>query len=395
MVFMRKRLSFLRKRFLSPLREFIHDSRAVGITLLCCTVISLILSNSALSSIFVGFWEKEILLPLSFLHVPHTIAHWINDGLMAVFFLLVGMEIKRELLTGELSSLQKSILPAIAAIGGMVVPALLYFGCNTNSGLGQGWGVPMATDIAFSLGILSLLGKRVPFSLKILLTALAIIDDLGAIVAIAIFYTDHIDWLYLGLGGAILVALFIMNRFKVRSLIFYFIPGMVLWYCLFNSGIHATLAGVLLAFTLPVAKINKLEHLLHDPVNFIILPLFALANTAIVFPAEIWTALSSPINYGILCGLILGKPLGITLVSYLAVKLKLAELPGDLKWGHILGMGMLAGIGFTMSIFISMLAFKAPSEQITAKIAVLIASLIAGLAGFVYLRIVHRKRRRT
>jgi NhaA family Na+:H+ antiporter len=388
---MRKRLSFFRKKFLSPLREFIHDSRAVGITLLCCTVISLLLSNSALSNSFVGFWEKEIHLPFPFLHVPHTIAHWINDGLMAVFFLLVGMEIKRELITGELSSLQKSILPAMAAIGGMLVPALLYFGWNSRSGFGNGWGVPMATDIAFSLGILSLLGKRVPFSLKILLTALAIIDDLGAIVAIAIFYTDRIDWLYLALGGLIWVALFIMNRLKVRSLALYFIPGLLLWYCLYNSGIHATLAGVMLAFTLPVSKINKLEHKLHDPVNFIILPLFALANTAIVFPAEIWTALSSPINYGILSGLIIGKPLGITLVSYIAVKLKLAKLPDDLRWGHILGMGMLAGIGFTMSIFISMLAFSASSEQITAKLAVLIASLVAGLAGFIYLRLMHKK----
>jgi NhaA family Na+:H+ antiporter len=244
----------------------------------------------------------------------------------------------------------------------------------------------MATDIAFSLGILSLLGKRVPLSLKILLTALAIIDDLGAIIAIAVFYTDHIDWIYLGIGGIILLVLFLMNRFNVKVLLPYLILGLALWYCLLNSGVHATLAGVLLAFTIPVKKINALEHKLHDPVNFIILPLFALANTAIIFPAEIRVALASTINYGILSGLIIGKPLGIALISYCAVKLKLATLPEDLNWRYIIGIGMLAGIGFTMSIFIAMLAFNEPEAQTTAKLAALIASFVSGIGGFLFLK---------
>ncbi|MFA6058146.1 MAG: Na+/H+ antiporter NhaA [Taibaiella sp.] len=384
---MKKRFSILKKIFISPIEEFIHDSRSVGITLLICTVVSLIISNTGWGNAFVGFWEKDIHLPFENIHLPHSVAHWINDGLMAVFFLLVGMEIKRELLTGELSSLKKSILPVLAAIGGMLFPALLYYGWNTNSGFPQGWGVPMATDIAFSLGILSLLGKRVPLSLKILLTALAIIDDLGAIVAIAVFYTDHIDWIYLGVGGAILLVLFLMNKFNVKVLLPYFILGLGLWYCLFNSGVHATLAGVLLAFTIPIKKIHMLEHKLHDPVSFIILPLFALANTAIIFPAEISIALTSPINYGILSGLIIGKPLGIALISYCAVKLKLATLPEDLNWKYIIGMGMLAGIGFTMSIFISMLAFKDFEAQTTAKLAVLIASFVSGVGGFLFLKV--------
>jgi NhaA family Na+:H+ antiporter len=384
---MKKRFSILKKIFISPIEEFIHDSRSVGITLLVCTLVSLIISNTGWGNAFVGFWEKDIHLPFENIHLPHSVAHWINDGLMAVFFLLVGMEIKRELLTGELSSLKKSILPVLAAIGGMLFPALLYYGWNTNSGFPQGWGVPMATDIAFSLGILSLLGKRVPLSLKILLTALAIIDDLGAIIAIAVFYTDHIDWIYLGIGGAILLVLFLMNKFNVKVLLPYFILGLGMWYCLFNSGVHATLAGVLLAFTIPIKKIHKLEHQLHDPVSFIILPLFALANTAIIFPAEISVALSSPINYGILSGLIVGKPLGIALVSYCAVKLKWATLPEDLNWKYVIGMGMLAGIGFTMSIFISMLAFNDHEAQTTAKLAVLIASFVSGVGGFLFLKV--------
>jgi NhaA family Na+:H+ antiporter len=383
---MKRKISILKEILISPIQEFIHDSRSVGITLLICTLISLIISNTSWGNAFVGFWEKDIHVPFENIHLPHSVAHWINDGLMAIFFLLVGMEIKRELLTGELSSLKKSILPVLAAIGGMLFPALLYYGWNTNSGFPQGWGVPMATDIAFSLGILSLLGNRVPLSLKILLTALAIIDDLGAIVAIAVFYTDHIDWIYLGVGGAILLVLFLMNTFNVKVLFPYFILGLGLWYCLFNSGVHATLAGVLLAFTIPIKKINKLEHKLHDPVNFIVLPLFALANTAIIFPAEISVALASPINYGILSGLIIGKPLGIALVSYCAVKLKLATLPADLNWKYIIGMGMLAGIGFTMSIFISMLAFNDPDAQTTAKLAVLIASFVSGAGGFLFLK---------
>lgn len=381
----------IRQKFLSPILEFIHDSRAVGITLMVCTVIALTLSNSAWGTAFIAFWEWELPLPAG-IHIPHSLVHFINDGLMALFFLLVGMEIKREIITGELSSVKKSVLPILAATGGMLVPALLYYLLNTGSGFAHGWGIPMATDIAFSLGILSLLGSRAPLSLKILLTALAIIDDLGAILAIAVFYTDSISWLYLGIAGALFGLLLLMNYFKVRRLLPYFLVGLVLWYCMYNSGIHATLAGVLLAFTLPLQRIPKLEHKLHDPVNFIILPLFALANTAILFPGDIGKALDSPVNYGILLGLVVGKPLGIFLASYIAVKLKIASLPADLKWAHILGIGLLAGIGFTMSIFIAMLAFKTEAPQTTAKLAILIASVVSGLSGFIYLRLQSAKK---
>lgn len=381
----------IRDKLISPIFAFIHDSRAVGITLIVCTLLSLLLSNSAWGPSYLALWETVIPLPDA-IHIPHTVLHMINDGLMTLFFLLAGMEIKREIANGELSSLRKSALPVLAATGGMLVPALLYFVVNANSAYARGWGVPMATDIAFSLGILSLLGTRAPLSLKILLTALAIIDDLGAIVAIAIFYTDHISLLYLGIAGGLFLLLLVMNALKVNRLLPYFIVGIALWYCMFNSGIHATLAGVLLAFSLPLDRIPRLEHRLHNPVSFIILPLFALANTAIVFPADISATLNSPVSYGILLGLVAGKPLGIFLVSYLAVKLRIASLPEGLGWNHILGIGLLAGIGFTMSIFIAMLAFNTEAPQITAKLAILIASGVSGLGGFIYLRLQSAKR---
>lgn len=390
-----KRVSDIFKRkLISPIYEFIQDSRAAGIILMVCTIISLIWSNVDGGQAYIAFWEKEIHLPTDSLHVPHSILHWINDGLMALFFLLVGMEIKREILQGELSSTKKAVLPALAAVGGMVFPALLYVSFNTNSGYVQGWGVPMATDIAFSLGILSLLGTKAPLSLKVLLTALAIIDDLGAIMAIAIFYTDDMSMAYLIASIVLFLILLLMNKLKIKALFLYFILGIGLWYCLFNSGVHATLAGVLLAFALPVEKLSRLEHRLHDPVSFIILPLFALANTAIAFPADIGATMRSPVNHGILAGLFIGKPLGITLVSYIAVKLKIASLPGGLNWWHILGMGMLAGIGFTMSIFISLLAFDDATSQIISKLAVLIASLLSGVAGFLLLKLQSKKPRK-
>jgi len=383
--------TIFRKRFLSPLLEFIHDSRAVGITLIICTAISLVLSNTGAGPSFTGFWEKELALPASPLHLPHSLLHWINDGLMTLFFLLAGMEIKRELLEGELSSLQKATLPVITAAGGMICPALLYLFFTAGSNYTQGWGVPMATDIAFSLGILSLAGKRAPLSLKILLTALAIIDDLGAIIAIALFYTDHISWPYLAAAGALFLGLLGLNKAGIKQLFLYFIAGAGLWYCLFNSGVHATLAGVLLAFVLPLERIPALEHRLHDPVSFGVLPLFALANTAIVFPENLGASLTAPASYGILAGLVLGKPLGIVLAGAIAVRLKIAALPKDLNWKHILGMGMLAGIGFTMSIFIAMLAFREPEALVTAKTAVLAASVLSGLAGYIFLVVQNRR----
>lgn len=386
------RKSSLPKRILSPIREFINDSRAVGIVLIICTVISIFIANSGLSADYLHFWLTPLHPPLKSMAFPHDLMAFVNDALMAVFFLLVGMEIKREMLIGELSSIRQSALPIVAAIGGMLIPAGIYLFWNHNTPLAHGWGIPMATDIAFSLGIISLLGKRVPMALKILLTALAIIDDLGAIIAIAIFYTGQIHWLYLGLAGLCLLFLIVLNLLKVQRLYLYFLGGILLWYCLFNSGVHATLAGGLLAFTMPLSKIPKLEHHIHDPVNFIILPVFALANTAIVLPAHTWSILlKETTTYGIAGGLILGKPIGILLFSFLAVKLKLAQLPKGLNWHHIAGMGIIAGIGFTMSIFISMLAFNDASDQVSAKIAVLMASLASAVIGYLYLKQLFKK----
>lgn len=384
-----RKIKRFRERLLSPLYEFIKDSRAVGIVLIACTVISLVTANSPYQVPYLHFWETEIHMPEGW-HLPHSLLHWINDGLMVLFFFLVGMEIKRELTVGELSSIRKSLLPALAAVGGMVCPALIFVAFNAGTDHVHGWGIPMATDIAFSLGILSLLGNRVPVNLKIFLMALAIIDDLGAILAIAIFYTEQIQLMYLLTGAGILLLLIILNLAKVQRLIFYFVPGLILWYCIYNSGIHATIAGVLVAFCIPLAKISDLIHNLHDPVNFVIMPIFALANTAIVFPPDIWAAFTDTVSYGILAGLVLGKPLGIFLFSYTATRLKLAALPHKTSWAQLTGAGLIAGIGFTMSIFISTLAYREAELQVISKMSVMAASLLAGILGYLYLRILRR-----
>lgn len=381
----------LGRRILSPILEFIKDSRAVGITLICCTVLSLYLSNSAWGEGYMQFWLTEIHLPTTALTIPHTFLHMINDGLMALFFLLVGMEIKRELVNGELSSVKKSLMPILGAVGGMVVPALIYIMWCGGTPYAKGWGVPMATDIAFSLGVLSLLGKRAPMPVKIFLTALAIIDDLGAIVAIALFYTSTINLTNLAIGGGIFAILLVMNRMKVSSLWLYFVLGAGLWYFIFNSGVHATIAGVLLAFTIPVRKIDNLEHALHDPVSFIILPLFALANTAIALPDDFTEVYSSNVHHGIFMGLVIGKPLGIFLMCFLAVKLRVASLPKLMTWNHVVGMGLLAGIGFTMSIFIATLAFNEEQQQVVSKVAIIGASAVSAVLGFLYLYLQKRE----
>ncbi|MCD6064296.1 MAG: Na+/H+ antiporter NhaA [Flavipsychrobacter sp.] len=388
----RRAIDFLEERFISPAKEFIHDSRTVGIVLICCTLISLVVSNSSWTDSYLAFWGKEMHIPIPHLHLPHSIIHFINDGLMAVFFFLVGMEIKRELMVGELSTLKKSMVPIIAAVGGMVVPATMYLLWCGGTPLSKGWGIPMATDIAFSLGVLSLLGKRAPLSLRIFLTALAIIDDLGGILAIAIFYTENIHFNYLVLALATLVVLTLMNLLKVKRYSFFFLFGIILWYLMYNSGVHATISGVLLAFTIPLHKIDKLEHALHDPVNFVILPLFALANTAIVLPTDFEIIFSSIVHHGIFMGLVLGKPIGILLFSYLAVKFGIGALPTGMRWKQVLGMGMIAGIGFTMSIFIATLAFGDPRVQLVAKVAIIGASFTAGIIGFFYLKLLSEKK---
>lgn len=386
-----KNIGRVRRRVFSPLKDFLKDSRAVGIVLLACTAISLILSNTTFfQQAYTGFWLRHVASPWQGVSLPHSWLHWVNDGLMVLFFFLVGMEIKRELLIGELASIRKSMLPVLAALGGMVVPAFIFFLFNGTTPFHHGWGIPMATDIAFSLGIISLLGNRVPVQLKVFLTALAIIDDLGAILVIAFFYATDMHLNYLFAGLAIMVIPILLNLFKVQRLLFYFLPGVAIWYCLLNSGVHPTIAGVMLAFCIPLTKIPTLEHALYDFVNFIIMPLFALANTAIIFPNQLGDILHSTVTYGVFAGLVLGKPIGIFLFSFLSVKLRMASLPSGTNWKQLWGTGMIAGIGFTMSIFIATLAFKEDELQIISKIAVMAGSLVAGICGYICLNMLAR-----
>lgn len=374
----------LRRSFYYALVELLHDSRSIGIVLLACTVVSLLISNLLGGESYLAFWHREYHF-FEPLHLPNSIIHWINDGLMAVFFLLVGMEIKREVLEGELSTLKKALLPLSGALGGMVAPAIIFLLFTAGTAYTRGWGIPMATDIAFSLGIASLLGKKVPMGLKIFLTALAIIDDLGAILVIAIFYGSTISFWYLGGCLIIVTILFFLNKTKIKLGAMHFFLGVVLWFFMYNSGIHATVAGVLLAGMIPLRFLNRLEHILHHPVYFLIMPVFALANTAIIIPAGGIGILNGALPWGIMLGLFIGKPLGIVLATWAMVKTKLAELPSGINWRKMFGAGMLAGIGFTMSIFIASLAFENHQLQDISKIAVLASSFAAMILGFFWL----------
>lgn len=372
-------------------KDFFDSEKIGGLILLGCTIISLFIANSSFGETYNQFWHSYADLSFSSLNLKYSIEHWINDGLMTIFFLLVGLEIERELYKGELTSLKNALLPIGAAVGGMVVPAGIYFLINLQSGNTAGFGIPMATDIAFALGMLALAGSRVPFSLKIFLTALAIIDDLGAITIIAIFYNTGISWAFLVSAMGIFFILMIMNKLGVKNLIFYLVPGVVMWYCMLQSGVHATITGVLLAFAIPFHDNDRknpsyhLQHFLHRPVAFIILPIFALANTGIHLSGEWMKELLSSNSLGIMAGLVLGKPLGILLFSWVLLKTKLTSLPQNVNWKHMLGAGILAGIGFTMSIFISNLAFTDSGVIQNSKIAVLIASLVATCVGLVIL----------
>ncbi|MCL8537585.1 Na+/H+ antiporter NhaA [Chryseobacterium gallinarum] len=374
-------------------KKFFNNSQASGIILIFCVLISLLIANSSLAENFQHFLDQEVGTHLFGLEYPVSI--WINDGLMAVFFLLVGLEIKRELVEGELSSFKNASLPIFAAVGGMLVPAVIFSIFNSGTEYSNGWGIPMATDIAFSLAIISMLGKKIPNSIKIFLAALAIVDDLGAILVIAIFYTEQIHWTYLLLSFGVTALLFILNFLKVTKTIFYIIPGLFLWYFLHHSGIHATIAGVLLAFSIPtnasnveISPLEKLEHQLHIPVSFMIMPVFALTNTNITFSSDMVSGITSTLGLGIICGLILGKLIGINAFSLIAIKLKLSSLPQNSNWFQMIGVGLLAGIGFTMSIFIALLSFKDEILiQDEAKFAILIASFIAAILGFIILSI--------
>jgi NhaA family Na+:H+ antiporter len=382
---------------LKPFKDFLRSEQIGGVILIFCVIISLIIANSNLGEAFENFLSTQIGYSNSSIQLEYSISLWINDGLMAIFFLLVGLEIKREIIEGELSSPKKAAMPISAAIGGMLLPAGIYALFNINTPTAHGWGIPMATDIAFALGVISLLGKRVPTSLKIFLAALAIADDLGAIMVIAIFYTNELHWMQLAYSAGILALLIAMNWFGVKRLFFYIIPGVFLWYFIHHSGIHATIAGVLLALTVPTnpekeeSPLEKLEHILIWPVNFLIMPIFALANTNIEFESKMIDGLGSPLGLGIIFGLALGKPIGVTLFSWISVKLGFAKLPNRANWKHIFGLGLLAGIGFTMSIFIALLSFSNPEHKVEAKFAVLVASLLAGLFGYFFLSSIRKK----
>jgi NhaA family Na+:H+ antiporter len=376
-------LHYLKRTFISPVLEFIHDSRAIGITILACSLFSLILTNSPAGNTFLSMLNTETHLAD---WLPHSLLHWINDGLMAVFFLLAGMEIKRELLQGELSTVKKAALPAMGALGGMIVPAGIFYLLNQQTDFTSGWGIPMATDIAFSLGVASLLGKKVPLSLKIFLTALAIIDDLGAIIAIAVFYTSALKIKFLLAAFILFILMAIWAKWKKPFGWWNIVAGILLWILVFNSGIHATIAGVLFAFTVPVNKLVIWENKLHHGVNFIIIPLFVLANTAIIIPSTFIDDIGSTLSAGIMLGLLAGKPLGIYLFCRLAIWLKWGELSGEISQKHLIGLGILASIGFTMSIFISLLAFEQASYQTISKSAVILASVIAILLSVVWFK---------
>lgn len=420
-------------KILEPFSQFIKHESTAGIFLLICSVAALVISNSPWSDAYHHFWEYEFSITFADNTISNSLHHWINDGLMAMFFFVVGLELKREIMGGELSSLQNAVLPLAAAFGGMVTPALVYLFFNYGSESSNGWGIPMATDIAFALGILSLLGNRVPLSVKIFLTALAIADDLGAVLVIAIFYTSDISFLNLATGAAFMIVLLAANYIGVRSTIFYGLVGIGgLWLAFLMSGVHATVAGVLAAMAIPArtkideigfarrlrvyvdefeqvqpndvsllepgqlhvlekikslskavnTPLQNLEHALHPVVLFIVMPIFALANAGVSFKGVGFQDIISPVSLGVFLGLLLGKFIGIVGLSWIFVKAGWAQLPGDMPFKSIYGIGMLAGIGFTMSLFITNLAFQSQDSILQAKIGVLIASLIAGTLGF-------------
>ena len=380
----------------SAFKEFFQNEKSSGFVLIACAIASLLLANSSFSEAYLGIWKTYF--------AGLTVAYWVNDGLMAIFFLLIGLELKRELYKGELSDLKSALLPIFAALGGIAFPALLHFGFNVGLPTAKGFGIPMATDIAFALCVLALVGSRAPTSLKVFLTAVAVIDDLCAIIVIALFYSSKFSILYFGLSMAVLAVLAVLNRRRVMKLPVYLVGGALMWFFMLQSGIHATIAGVLLAFTIPFSPVRDdekspayiLEHNLHKPVGFLIMPIFALCNTGIVIGAEWAATLTSPNSAGIMSGLLLGKIFGVTLLSFIAVKVGMCTLPPGMAWRHVIGAGLLAGIGFTMSIFITNLAYKPDADLINGSImAVLIASVVSGILGYFWLTLCGRGKRKT
>lgn len=382
-------MNIVQRRLSVTFQSFFESEKSAGLLLIFFTAVSLLLANSPASAAYLGFWQFKL--------GGLSIEHWVNDALMAVFFLLIGLELERELHSGELSDFRNALLPICAAVGGIAVPALVHLSLNAGTPTQPGIGIPMATDIAFALGVLALLGSRIPASLKVFLTALAVMDDLGAIIVIAVFYTANLSLIYLAAAlGAFAVLLFANRVLRITRLLPYLLGGALMWFFMLKSGIHATIAGVLLAFAIPYSSrqddaaspSHRLEHVLHKPVAFLILPIFALANTGVVIPQDWHQGLISANSLGILLGLLLGKPVGIFALSFAAVAMGLCRLPADLGWRHIVGAGLLGGIGFTMSIFITNLAFVGhPAEINASKIAILVASVLAGALGYFWLKL--------
>ena len=428
-------------KLLQPVNRFIHQEFTGGIVLFVSVVLAIVWANSAWAHAYHEVWETKFMLSFGNMEFDRPLHVWINDGLMALFFFVIGLELKREFMAGELSTLKKAILPMVAASGGMLVPALIYSLWNSGLPSSGGWGIPMATDIAFALALLSLAGKHIPVSVKVFLSALAVADDLGAVLVIAFFYTAKIAFLPLIIGMLLLMLLAAGNIMGIRKPVFYLVVGIAVWGCFLLSGVHATIAGVLVAFTIPArAKIDeeeyvgslrdnasrfenairqdgslitteqyhilervkqlsldaetplqKIENALHPWVAFVIMPLFALANAGIPLGSNFFASLVNPVSAGVLTGLIIGKCIGVFGFTWLLVKTKLAGLPQNAGWGHILGVSLLAGVGFTMSLFVTELAFDEAAIIDEAKYGILIASIIAGVAGIVVLKKTGRK----
>ncbi|OVE69486.1 Na+/H+ antiporter NhaA [Clostridium diolis] len=391
----------IKNKIKNPFLQFFKNESSSGIVLLFCAIIAIIIANSNFSSMYNNIIHTYITIGYKDFSLSMSILHWINDGLMAIFFLVVGMEIKREIVFGELKSFKKTILPVSAAIGGMVVPAIIYALFNFNQPTIIGWGIPMATDIAFALGILSLVGKKAPKGIIIFLTALAIVDDLGAIIVIAIFYTSEISWIALIIGLIIFLAIMLANKLNIKNKWLYIIFGIILWICFLKSGVHATIAGVLLGMGLPIGKnmeefrtsiLYRFEHVLTPLSSFIIMPIFALANSGITIDINsLSAAIMNPVSLGIIFGLFIGKQIGIFGASYILVKLKIAKLPSKVTKRHLYGASVLGGIGFTMSLFVSSLSFTEESALSMAKISIIIASILSAAFGAAIFKIIKFK----
>ncbi|SKB50573.1 Na+/H+ antiporter NhaA [Dyadobacter psychrophilus] len=427
-------------RVIKPVSKFIHQEYTSGIVLFLCVIAALIWVNSPFAESYHHVWETSLSVGFAGSTFDHPLHIWINDGLMAVFFFVIGLELKREFMAGELSSVKKASLPMVAALGGMLVPAFIYFLFNKGLDSASGWGIPMATDIAFALGLLSLSGKNIPTSVKVFLSALAVADDLGAVLVIAFFYTAHIEYSYLLFGAGFLILLVGGNLLGIRHTLFYLLIGIAVWACFLFSGVHATIAGVLVAFTIPArTKINEKEYLqeihanakefevaipLHGPlmtsdqhhiieeikrvsidaqtplqkieyglhpwVAFLIMPLFAIANSGMHIGSDFFSALINPVSAGVMVGLVVGKLVGVFGFTWVMVKIGIADLPRLVSWKHIFGVALLAGVGFTMSLFVTNLAFVDAQHIDAAKYGILLASLVSGAAGIVYLRSISR-----